>query len=181
MGSPLHLPLPRGVLVCSRPGRHQADTADLYLFIIPPQFQHNALPSISPAIPQDSAHHLCHFLQVGFGVLVSFLGRNHEGVLLSFHMPKDDGAAVIFSVVESTGFPSKLRTRSQPPFIEFLGWELTDALVLAEKRGETEVNKPKGTSQPTAPFWAGFTTMPFCWNWHWHIPRYNPVSRKGKH
>lgn len=72
-------------------------------------------------------------------------------------MPKDDGAAAVFSVVESTGSPSKLRTRFQPLSIELLGWEVTDALVLAEKRGETEVNKTQGTSQPAASFWAGFT------------------------
>lgn len=78
-------------------------------------------------------------------------------MLLPFHMPEDDGAAVVFSVVENTGFPSKLRTRFQPPFIELLGWELADALVLAEKRWETEVNKMQGTSKPAASFWAGFT------------------------
>lgn len=78
-------------------------------------------------------------------------------MLLPFHVPEDDGAAVVFSVVENTGFPSKLRTRFQPPFIELLGWELADALVLAEKRWETEVNKTQGTSKPAASFWAGFT------------------------
>lgn len=78
-------------------------------------------------------------------------------MLLAFHMPEDDGAAVAVPVVEHAGFPNKLRTRSQPPFIELLGWELTNALVLPEKRGESEVNKPQGTSQPAAPFWAGYT------------------------
>lgn len=153
----LHLPLPKGVLVCSAPGRHQADTADLCIFIIPPQFQHNTIPSASPAIPQDPAHRLRHFLQVSFGVLVSFLSSNHEGVLLPFYVPEDDGAAVVISVVEHTGFRNRLRTCSQPPFIELLGWELANALVLAEKKGETEVNKTQGTSQPAASFWAGFT------------------------
>lgn len=121
---------------------------------IPRVTQHNTLPSATPAIPQDPPHRLLRFFWVRFGVLVSFLGRNHEALLLPLHMPEDDRAAAVIFVVEDTGLTQKLGACFQPRFIKLLGWELANAFVLAEKRGETEMNKTQGTSRPAASFWA---------------------------
>lgn len=107
----------------------------------------NILPSASPAVPQHPAHRLLHFFWVSFGVLVSFLGRNHEALLLPLYVPEDDWAAVVVFVVENAAFVLKLGACFQPMFIKLLGWELTDVFVLAgkkkKKKGEGEMNKLK--------------------------------------
>lgn len=102
--------------------------------------QHNILPSATPAIPQHPAHRLLHFFWVSFGVLVSFLGRDHEALLLPLYVPEDDRAAVVVFVVENAVFVLKLGTRFQTMFIKLLGWELTDVFVLAEKKKKKERN-----------------------------------------
>lgn len=153
----------RGMLQTREDARqilHPTDLCPISQLIIPPRSPESpsATPSpfASPAIPQDPSHRLLHFFQISFGVLVSFLSRNHEALLLPLHVPKDDRAAAVIFVVEDAGVTKKLGARSQPHIVKLLGWELANAFVLAEKRGETEVNKTPGPSQPEASFWAGF-------------------------